>query len=85
MTRFGRVHRLAARLTPAPTLERLATEAAEAHGLEPAAVLAEARAVLASYDGRLPPLPELGADWGLDPDDLAATVGNLLGDDGGRR
>lgn len=85
MTRFGRVQRLADRLTPAPTLERLAAEAAEAHGLEPAAVLEEARAVLARYGGRLPPVPELAADFGLDAGELQATVGGLLGDDGGAR
>lgn len=85
MTLATRLRRLTDRLAPAPSLEKIATEAAEVHGLEPASVLSEARAVIAHYGGRLPALPELARDHGLDPGELAATVGNLLGDDGGWR
>lgn len=74
MSVSARLRRVAHRFAPAPTLERLAAEAAAAHGLEPASVLREAREILASYDGRLPPVAELAAEWGLAPGELEAAM-----------
>jgi hypothetical protein len=56
-------------------LRRLSTEAAEAAGLDPELVLAEAEALLARCAGLS--LPEIAAQEGLDLADLEAMLGTI--------
>lgn len=67
-TQRARLDRIADRLTPSPTLRRMAERAAREYGLEPAVVLAEAERILAeAADSGRTAVETIVADRDLDP------------------